>query len=106
MQRLLDSPEFVVVSRSLREIGFNSAASLLSTFGGHARDLKPWLRDAQVNTDRNLRLQFLAGFNLNANEAADTYRGILAVRQYPEDLFAGTPPTLQLLRTMTLGRQH
>jgi spermidine synthase len=106
MQRLLDSPEFAMVSRSLREIGFNSATSLLSTFGGHARDLKPWLRDAQVNTDRNLRLQFLAGFNLNANEAAETYRGILVVRQYPEDLFAGSPPTMQLLRTMTLGRQH
>ena len=27
----------------------------MATYAGQARDLRPWLDDAQINTDRNLR---------------------------------------------------
>ncbi len=32
---------------------------------GTAQDLAPWLKDAAINRDRNLRLQYLAGMGLN-----------------------------------------
>ena len=47
-------------SRSRRS-GSPSALSLLATYGGQARDLAPWLADAEINRDSNLRLQYLAG---------------------------------------------
>ena len=53
IQQRLDSPEYSRVKKSLAEVNFHSAASLLGTFAGHAADLKDWLHDAQINTDRN-----------------------------------------------------
>ena len=105
MQERLRRPEFGIVSQSLREIGFNSAVDLLATYGGRAPQLGPWLQDAQVNTDRNLRLQYLAGFGVNAYEQAAIYRGILQYRQYPPDLFTGSPATLTALQgAIAVGR--
>jgi spermidine synthase len=104
MERRLASPEYAPVAKSLRKIGFNSAVGLLSTFGGRAPDLKPWTKDAEINRDRNLRLQFLAGFDMNTNDRVEVYRNILAFRRYPEDLFIGQPETLTALRTAMLAR--
>ena len=104
MQQRLASPEYAVVAKSLRQIGFNSAVALLSTYGSRGPDLVPWLRNAQINRDRDLRLQFLAGFNMNANEAAQIYSGILPFRRYPEDLFVGSPERLTALRLAMAGR--
>jgi spermidine synthase len=105
MEALLTSPEFVEVAKSLREIGFNTATSLLATFGGRAPELRPWLTDAQINRDNNLRLQFLAGFGMNYDQRAEIYRGILSYRQYPDDLFVGSQGRLDALRTETLSRK-
>ena len=105
MEQRLSTPEFGIVAQSLREIGFNSAVDLLSTYGGRAPQLGPWLTDAQVNTDRNLRLQYLAGFGVNAYEQAAIYRGILQYRQYPQDLFTGSPDRLTALQgAIAVGR--
>jgi spermidine synthase len=98
MTDLLARPDFAVVRSSLRQTGFNSAVALLSTYGSRGPELKPWLADAQINRDRDLRLQFLAGFDLNANEAAQIYRGILPFRKYPEDFFIGSAERLDALR--------
>ena len=98
LEQQLRSPAFSVVAQSLREIGFSSGVDLLATYGGRAQELAPWLTDAEVNTDRNLRLQFLAGFGVNAYEQAAIYRAILSYRQYPGDLFAGSPERLTALR--------
>ncbi len=95
------------VVRSLREIGYDSATALLSTYAARASDLGPWLADAQINRDRNLRLQFLAGMDYNKNEAAEIYRGILQYRQSPPaDLFTGTPATVAALQSAILGRHY
>src|SRR5262249_33748445 len=65
IQARLQRPEYAPIVRSLNEIGMHSAVDLFSTFAGRATDLAPWLADASINRDRNLRLQFLAGLGLN-----------------------------------------
>jgi len=98
LERRLQSPEFAQVAQSLRQIGFDSAVALLSTYGGRASELAPWLKDAQINRDDNLRLQFLAGFGMNVDQRAEIYRGMLALRHFPDDLFVGSPAQLGALR--------
>jgi spermidine synthase len=99
IQRRLDQPEYATVARSLREIGMNSAVDLFSTFAGRASDLKPWLSDATINTDYNLRLQFLAGLGFNLYQSDVIYSGMLAYAgRYPDELFAGSPETIARLR--------
>ena len=104
MQRRLDGVEFAPVARSLGEIGFDSAVALLSTYGGRGHDLAPWLEDAEVNRDDDLRLQFLAGMGMGVDQRDEIHRAILAFRQYPDDLFVGSPAHLEALRiAITVG---
>jgi spermidine synthase len=77
------------VAQSLREIGFNSAVELFSTYAGSASDLAPWLKDAPINRDRNLRLQYLAGLGLNLYQSGPIYAEMLAYRTVPQNLFVG-----------------
>jgi spermidine synthase len=98
LEGLLQTPEMAPVARSLREVGFDSAGSLLSTYSGRGAELAPWLEDAEINRDDNLRLQFLAGFGMNVDQRKEIYRGMLALRHYPGDLFTGSPARLEVLR--------
>ena len=61
------------------------------------------LADAQINHDRNLRLQFLAGLGLNQYNEAAIYSQMLQYRRYPEGLFAGSPERLAQIRMATGG---
>jgi spermidine synthase len=99
----LASPEYAQVAQSLREIGFNSATELFSTFSGNAQMLAPWLADAQINRDRNLRLQFLAGLGLNLYDQAGIFSQMVQYRRYPEGLFTGTPEQITRIRMATGG---
>ena len=103
MQARLDSPQFALVAQSLREIGINSAIDLLGTYTAQAPQLKDWLADAQLNLDKNLRLQYLAGLGLNKYEQAEIYAAMARNRAYPENLFTGSPPALAALRA-AIGR--
>jgi hypothetical protein len=77
----------------------NNAVDLFSTFAGRASDLKPWLADATINRDRNLRLQFLAGMGFNLYESDVIYAGMLNYAgRFPDELFVGSPDTLARLR--------
>jgi spermidine synthase len=105
MERRLASPEYAEVARSLRQIGFDSATALLSTYGGRGAELGPWLQDAEINRDKNLRLQFLAGMGMNIDQRVEIYRGMVASRRFPEDLFTGDPARLMALRAAMLARQ-
>ena len=99
IQRKLQRPEYAPVAQSLREIGMNSAVDLFSTFAGRARDLQPWLADASINRDRNLRLQFLAGMGLNLYQSDVIYSGMLAyARRFPDELFVASPASMDALR--------
>jgi spermidine synthase len=106
IQAKLQRPEYAQVRQSLREIGMSSAVDLFSTFAGRAGDLKPWLADAAINRDRNLRLQFLAGMGLNLYQSADIYSGMLAyARRFPDELFVASPATIDALRAGILREQ-
>jgi spermidine synthase len=103
IEERLKTPQYAEVSQSLREIGFNSATELFGTFAGNEPMLRPWLADAQINRDRNLRLQFLAGASLNTYDQAGIYSQMLQYRRFPEGLFVGTPEQLMQIRTATGG---
>jgi spermidine synthase len=88
------------VARSLAEVGFRSVVGLLSTYGGRGSDLRPWLQQAEINRDRNLRLQYLAGLGLNFNQGTLIQDDMLVYRRFPEELFAGSEPRKQMLRLL------
>ena len=91
IEERLQRPEYAPVRDSLRAIGFNSALELFSTYAGRGADLKQtWLKDAAINRDRNLRLQYLAGLGLNLYQAGPIYTDMLTYRQDPGDLFEGS----------------
>jgi spermidine synthase len=94
IQAKLQRPEYAPMAKSLREIGMNSAVDLFSTYAGRKPDLEPWLRDATLNRDKNLRLQYLAGLGLNLYQADVIYADMLKhVTTVPEDLFVATDAT-------------
>jgi spermidine synthase len=89
-----------VVSQSLTEVGFPTIFNLLTTYGGRASDLKPWLADAQINRDSNLRLQYLAGLAADFTQASSISDAILAYRTYPEDIFVGDVQRTEIIRAI------
>ena len=99
IQQRLQQPEYAQVRYSLSQIGMNSAVDLFSTFAGTASDLKPWLQDANINRDRNLRLQYLAGLGLNLYQSDSIYADMLNyASRYPDNLFVASDTTTALLR--------
>jgi spermidine synthase len=99
IQARLNRPEYAPVAQSLRQIGINSAVDLFATYAGRRPDLDPWMKDAVINRDRNLRLQYLAGMGLNLYENGAIYDDILNHRRFPADMFTGSEASLQMLRT-------
>jgi spermidine synthase len=101
LQRRLDRPEYSRVAQSLRDAGFHSALELLATYAGQGPDLQPWLNDAEINRDGNLRLQYLGGLAVNANLQELMYDGMLRYRRFPGNLFTGSEQAVDAIR-----RQH
>ena len=97
VQQRLERPDYAPVAQSLREVGAGSAVELLSTYAGQARDLEPWIRGAEINRDRDLRLQYLGGWGINSQMADYLYRQIVRYRRPPANLFTGSPEKVQLL---------
>ncbi|HZU36437.1 MAG TPA: hypothetical protein VFA18_11040, partial [Gemmataceae bacterium] len=90
LQRRLQDGNHTDLGVSLEEVGFHTVVGLLGRFGGRAADLRPWLENAQINRDRNLRLQYLAGMSLNQNLGKSIREDMLRYRRFPDDLFVGT----------------
>lgn len=103
IEERLQRPEYAAVRQSLAEIGFYSATDLFSTFAAQAPALAPWMADAQINRDKNLRLQFLAGMSLNHYDQGPIYADLIRYRKYPEGLFTGSPERLDRIRMATMG---
>ena len=82
---------------SLTESGFESPIAFFATYAGSGRDLAQWLRGAEINTDRNLRLQYLAGIGLNNYTAASIFQEISQYRKFPESLFVASDSWKELL---------
>lgn len=116
LQRLLERADYAQVQSSLMEVGFGStndwtwnpnqtpAVSLFATFAGRASGLSAWLQNAQINRDRNLRLQYLAGMSLNSYLSTNILQNLLSHYQFPADLFVGSPQTLEALKEALLNQ--
>ncbi len=111
LQQRLDRPDHQLVKQSLHDVGFGElntmndgegipeeGIDLLATYAGQAPLLTEWTRDAQINTDRNLRLQYLAGLGLNSNVANQILASILAYYRFPDQTFVGSPESLNALK--------
>jgi len=114
LREKLNSPEYARVKASLLEVGYgiditrvkwnanelgDAGISLLATYAGRAADMQEWMRDAQINTDRNLRLQYLAGMSLNSHMETRILTDILRFYQFPEDMFTGSSQRLEEMKT-------
>jgi spermidine synthase len=93
----LASPAFAPAMASMSEATIPSAMSLFSTYAGNDRDLADWLKDAQINHDYDMRLQYMSGLALNMNQADMIYRQMLSRAKAPRQLFVGTPEMLDPL---------
>ena len=98
LQDRLDRPDYAGVAQSLRDVGLNSAVEILETYAGRASDLKPWLNGAEINRDRNLRLQYLAGLAVNASREGIIFDEMLRYRRFPADLVVGSEQDVRALR--------
>lgn len=87
------------VKKSLDEVVLKSAAALLSTYAGRAKDLAPLLADAEINRERHLRLQYLAGLAANRDQRFLIFQTLVQYRRYPADLFVASAGLESQLRT-------
>jgi spermidine synthase len=94
----LNRPDYAPVVMSLTEVGYNSPIDLFATYAANKVDLTEWFRDAQINRDRNLRLQFLAGMGLNQYQSEAIYDDMARYRRFPEGLFVADPAWILQLR--------
>ena len=101
-QAKLDRPEFAQVKASLQQVGYTAASDLLRTYTGRGKDLAPWTATAEINSDKNLRLQYLAGFGFNFYRGTEIRDAILRYRTFPTDLFVGQASSVEYLREMML----
>jgi len=99
MQARLDRPDYAEVKQSLADVNIHSAVDLLITFAGQAPNMGRWLADAQINNDRDLRLQYLAGMWLNSYMGRDILSDILKDYIFPGNIFTGSPEKVQALQT-------
>ena len=86
------------IRRALEEAGINSLTRLLGSFTATGIDVRPWLETAEINQDRSLRLQYLAGIAAGRYESNTIYRSISRYREYPEEIFQADERTEDLLR--------
>jgi spermidine synthase len=91
VQARLKRVDYAPVVQSLFEIGVTSINDLLSTYAGQNADLGVWSAGAELNTDSDLRLQYLGGWGINSTMEDKLYREMLAYRQIPRGLFTGSP---------------
>jgi spermidine synthase len=89
LEERLGSRDHERVAESLAEVQMGSMISLVRCYAGRNTDMTPWLADAVVNTNRNLRLQYLAGWALNARKAAEIRDSFRPFAKFPKDFLVG-----------------
>ena len=98
LDRRFTDQQYARAVASMRAAGFMTPADLLATYGGRASDLAPWLEGAVINRDRNLRLQYLAGMQLNRYQAGRIFDDMARYRTFPDSLFTGSEAQKAQLR--------
>jgi spermidine synthase len=96
----IERPDYARVHESLRQVGYDGPLDLIATYGGRAPDLVDWLKDASINRDRNLRLQYMAGMGANLYRGGDIYNSMAAYRRFPDGLFKGSPQLIEAVRAV------
>ena len=105
---MLDRPDYLSIKQSLAEVGFGAntlqymdrglAVELLATFAGQGPDLRGWARNAQINRDKDLRLQYLAGMYFNSYLSTKILGSILSYYRFPKNLFEGSSERIAILQ--------
>ena len=85
---------------ALDEIGIPSGLNMLATYLGRGPDLSAWMRKAEINRDRNLRLQYTAGMGWSDGGAQSVFFDLMDRFQFPEELFVGPEALKMALRHM------
>ena len=98
MEAKLHSPAFAPVLQSLTEVSYGSVLSLFGTFAAHSSQLVNYLADAQLNRDRNLRLQYLAGMAVNHYDQSKIYSDLQTNGGWLDGVFSGDAATLAALQ--------
>lgn len=88
-------PDYAPVRASLFEIEVRGAEGLFSAYAGRKSDLEEWLQGAVVNRDRDLKLQYLAGWAINSDLQDVIYRELMSRRTPPTGLFTGSAAAVQ-----------
>ena len=91
----LERPDYGRVLASLRDVKFKSATDLFATYMAQRSDLTGWLANATINTDRNLRVQYLAGMGMGRESDYSIYADLRRARSHPPALLAGATQTMQ-----------
>ena len=95
VQARFDRPDYAPVAESLRDVGVLSPMDLFATYAGQRSDLGLWTAGAEINTDHDLRLQYLAGWGINSTLEDVIYRRMMTFRKRPEALFKGSPQRVE-----------
>jgi spermidine synthase len=90
LSRRLSDPANAPIVASLEQVGITSLFDLFGSYAGQRSDLAPWLKDAIINRDRNLKLQYIAGLENNSYDNASIFEEFTQYRRFPEDLFVAT----------------
>jgi spermidine synthase len=98
IQAKLTRPEYQPIAQSLAEIGMYNVVDLFANFAGNRQQLQPWLADATINRDRNLKLQYLAGLGVHLYQSDVIYAGMLRYAEFPQETFTGSEGMLLQLR--------
>jgi spermidine synthase len=98
LQQRLQRPDHARVVQSLNPLALGTPLQLLSTYAGRYADLRTWLAGAEINRDRNLRLQYLAGMQLDSLSGSAAYNEMLRHRVFPFDIFQAPESQLETLR--------
>ncbi len=98
LNKRLNRADHRVPLQSMKAVRLNSPIDLLATYVGRKAGLASWLATAEINQDRNLRLQYLAGMELNQDEAWHIYSDIVSYRTFPDDIFTGSDESKKELK--------
>jgi spermidine synthase len=94
----IERQDYARVYDALRQVGFNGPVDMIGTYGGQATDLGDWMKDAAINRDRNLRLQYMAGMGASLYRGGDIYNSIAAHKRFPDKMFKGSPRLIEAVR--------
>lgn len=114
IEALLNQDNYKVVKASLEEVGFGSggfragglsgpvAAEMFATYAGQAKDMLEWTKEAEdadlINTDRNLRLQYVAGKWFNTYMSKEILNKIMSYYRFPTEIFSGSEGNISAMK--------